>query len=111
MASIKWILVEETNRLAKDDSDRYDFEEELGRGFFGTVFKARDSKSGGKLVAIKLVGAKKNLWARILKRKERSSQLWMSHKRRTYSFKYSMRTWWFLNASISFRESPGWRDW
>ena len=57
-----------------DDSDRYDFVEELGRGSFVTVLKARDSESG-KFVAIKLVGAKKNLWARILRKKEISSQI------------------------------------
>ena len=38
------------------------------------MLKACNSESGGKLIAIQLVGAKKNLWARILKRKERSSQ-------------------------------------
>ena len=68
-------MKEEANRIAKDDSDRYNFEEELGRGSFGTVLKARDRENGGKLVAIKLVGAKKKLWARIVKRKERSSQI------------------------------------
>ena len=37
MASVRWITVEEANHIAKDDRDRNDFEEELGRGSFGTV--------------------------------------------------------------------------
>ena len=75
MAIVKWITVEEANRIAKDENDRYDFEKQLGRGSFGTVLKARDREMEGKPVAVKLVGAKKNLWTRMLKKKEISIQI------------------------------------
>lgn len=68
------ISVEEANQNAQGEGNRYLFQKELGRGSFGTVLKALDRETG-KEVAIKIIRAKKRLFAMVFKRKAASAAL------------------------------------